>query len=373
MKLIYKPLFQPFRFPSGLEISNRIIMAPMTTWSSYPNGRIHEGELPYLDRRSKGPGLVMTACAYVIPHGHAFAGQWGAHTDEMIPSLASAAKVIMRNGAKAILQIHHGGRMCPSSVSGIQPLSASAIAALQGNIEVPRAMTEDEIWETIHAYGDATRRAIEAGFDGVEIHGANTYLLQQFFSPHSNHRNDDWGGTLEKRMRFPMAVVASVQAAARKAERTFAVGYRISPEEIEEPGITIDDTLAFIDVLTTQHLDWIHVSTRDYFKGSLRDKADAKRPTKRIIDRVNGHIPLIGVGKIIAPDDALFVLQDGCDAVALARVLLTEPEWVEKVRNGEETKIRKAIPKENAQFERTLPEGLYRRIMSVKGWVPVEI
>ena len=120
------------------------------------------------------------------------------------------AQTIQAEGAKAILQIYHGGRQSPPELlPDRQPISASAVASEGEGKPVPREMTETEIINTTQAFGDATRRAIEAGFDGVEIHGANTYLLQQFFSPHSNRREDQWGGSLEKRMKFPLAVVDS--------------------------------------------------------------------------------------------------------------------------------------------------------------------
>ncbi|MEJ7301331.1 flavocytochrome c, partial [Staphylococcus caprae] len=104
-------------------------------------------------------------------------------------------------------------------------------------------MTHAQINEMINDFGEATRRAIEAGFDGVEIHGANTYLLQQFFSPHSNRRKDSWGGSREKRTRFPIEVLTKVQhVVAEKEASHFIIGYRFSPEEIEEPGIRFEDT-----------------------------------------------------------------------------------------------------------------------------------
>ncbi|MBE0643830.1 MAG: NADH-dependent flavin oxidoreductase, partial [Bacteroidetes bacterium] len=203
-------LFTPLRLRCGLTLSNRITVAPMTTWSSHQDGTIHPDEIAYLRRRSRGPALVMTAACYVQPEGHAFDGQWSCHSDAMLPSLRSAADAIHDEGALAVLQIHHGGRMCPASLLGHAPLSASAVPAERPGADIPRAMTEEEILACIDAFADATRRAIAAGYDGVEIHGANTYLLQQFFSPHSNRRDDAWGGTLEKRMRFPLAVARAV-------------------------------------------------------------------------------------------------------------------------------------------------------------------
>ncbi len=368
----YSPLFEGLRFRCGLEARNRIVMAPMTTWSSHDNGFIHDDELEYLRVRSGGVGMVMTAACYVHPLGKAFSGQWGCDDDGKIPSLRAAAEVIHAGGARAILQIHHGGRMCPSSLVPGQPVSASCEPAERPGADRPRALTEEEILETIRCFADGTRRAIAAGYDGVEIHGANTYLLQQFFSPHSNGRGDDWGGSLEKRMRFPLAVADAVLAAAADAPRPFAVGYRISPEEVEQPGITIEDTLQLVDALAERPLDFLHVSVRSYLAGSMRDDSDLERPTKRIIERLEGRLPVIGVGLVYNPEDAIFMLEDGCAAVALGRILLMEPAWVEKVAAGNAADIRAMLPRENGAEERTLPEPLYRMLRNRTGWLPVE-
>ena len=198
-------------FPSGVTLPNRLMMAPMTTQLSFYNGVITEDEITYYQERSKGLGAVITGAANVQDIGKGWPGELSIAHDEMIPRLSDLAKAIKENGAKAIVQIFHGGRMTSrATLSGEQTVSASAIPAERPNAETPRALSEDEILETIKAFGEATRRAIEAGFDGVELHGANTYLIQQFFSPHSNRREDQWGGSLENRYRFIDEVVKSV-------------------------------------------------------------------------------------------------------------------------------------------------------------------
>lgn len=134
----------------------------------------------------------------------------------------------------------------PKFNEGEQPISASPIAALRPDAVPPREMTHAQINQMIEDFGEATRRAIEAGFDGIEIHGANTYLLQQFFSPHSNRREDTWGGSREKRTRFPIEVLTKVQHVVAENEAShFIIGYRFSPEEIEEPGIRFEDTMFY--------------------------------------------------------------------------------------------------------------------------------
>ncbi|MFQ6734231.1 oxidoreductase [Virgibacillus tibetensis] len=132
-----------------------------------------------------------------------FPNEIGTDIDKLIPGLAKLAATIHDQGAKAILQIYHAGRMArPDLLPDGQPISASAVAPEREEAITPREMTEEEINETITAFGEATRRAIKAGWDGMEIHGANTYLIQQFFSPHSNRRTDQWRGSVQKRMNF---------------------------------------------------------------------------------------------------------------------------------------------------------------------------
>ncbi len=241
MNAKYQKLFSPLTFGNGIELKNRLVMAPMTNYSSNPDGTVTDEEVSYYARRSKGVSMVITACTYVTPNGKGFHNEFAGDRDEMIPSLTQLAQAIQEQGAKAILQIFHGGRMCPPElVPNGDVVSASAIPAEGEDAPTPHALSELEVEEIIDAFGETTRRAIEAGYDGVEIHGANGYLIQQFFSPHSNRREDRFGGSLEKRMTFPLAVVDKVRSIVKEhAKSPFIVGYRFSPEEPETPGITM--------------------------------------------------------------------------------------------------------------------------------------
>ena len=374
MKDTYKALFEPYTLPSGVELKNRIIMAPMTNYASDDEGNVTEEELAYYRERSAGTGTVITAVAYITPGGKGFPGEVSAHSDDMIPSLRRLAATIKGEGAKAILQIFHAGRMAPPELlPDGQPVSASAVKANRPGLVEPRELTEEEIETIIQEFGDATRRAIEAGFDGVEIHGANTYLIQQFFSPHSNCRTDKWGGTtIPHRAAFPLAVIDRVNAATEEhADDPFIVGYRLSPEEIEEPGITMEDTLQLVDTLAKQKLDYLHVSVQNFWGGSIRDEEDTESRVVKIQERVGDQLPIIGVGSIHTPDEALKALDTGVPLLALGRELIMEPKWVQKVQYGEEETIRTTL-NPGDQDELVVPNTLWDRILSVKGWFPVE-
>ena len=295
----YNKLFEPFTFASGATIDNRIIMAPMTTNSSFENGMVTTDEHIYYKRRTAGLGAVITSCAQVREDGK-FAGSLSAASDHHIESLEKLARTIQSTGAKAILQIFHIGRMgTASTLRGIQPVSASAIPAAREGAETPRTLPDEEVHKLVEAFGETTRRVIQAGFDGVEVRGANTYLIQRFFSPHSNRRDNHCGGTLEKSMNFPLAAVQAAKAAIEKyADKPFILGYRISPEELEEPGITLDDTLALLLKLKDQGLDYFHISLGEVAQSSIRDK-DNKKPIINIIkEKIGDGIPIIGVGSV---------------------------------------------------------------------------
>lgn len=336
---------EPYRFANGLTLRNRVIMSPMTTMTSFYNGMITTDELNYYSARAGGPGLVITGVANMNALGKGFEGELSVASDDMIPGLHRLASAIQQQGARAVLQIFSAGRKSNHQIlRGEQPVSASAIAAsYPAGSETPRALTEAEIKQLINDFGTATRRAIQAGFDGVELHGANTYLLQQFFSPNANQRTDQWGGSLANRMRLPLAVIDEVQQTiAKYATRPFILGYRVSPEEIETPGIRLADTLAFVAQIKTK-IDYLNLSMGSYQRTSLNDKADTEPLLAKFARTLNHAVPLIGIGSVETPADAAAVITGGADFVALGRELLREPQWVQKVAAGDAAEIRTTI------------------------------
>lgn len=327
--------------PNGVEIKNRVVLAPMTEQMAFQDGTVTLEEINYLQQRAGGVGLLITPVAYINREGKGFEGQLGADDDNKIAGLRKLAFAIKSRGAKAILQIFSAGRMTNSYITrGLQPVSASAIAAPRDGASCPRELSESEVKGVIQDFAEATRRAIQAGFDGVELHGANTYLLQQFVSPHSNRRTDQWGGSLEKRLSFPLAVINAVMEIKEKfADPTFIVGYRLSPEEIEEPGIQLTDTKYFINKLQSTDIDYIHVSMGNVWRTSMRDKSD-NIPIIKQLKEVSTQKPIIAVGSIRTPEQAEEVMQNNIDFVALGHQLIIDPNWVEKVVSKQEESIR---------------------------------
>lgn len=338
---------RPYSFANkNIELKNRIVIPPMTERMSFEDGTVTSDEAAYYAQHSGGAGMFITAVANVNSLGKGFEGELSIADDRFLPGLNKLARSIQRDGTKAIVQIFSAGRMSNSAIlRGEQPVSASDIAALRSDSQKPRALSEDEVFQTIKDFGAATKRAIEAGFDGVELHGANTYLLQQFFSPHSNRRTDEWGGSLENRMKFPLAVIKeAAQVVEKYAKKPFLLGYRISPEELEEPGITLDDTLNFIDKLKETKIDYLHVSQSDVWRTPMRDKNLTTVVNKAIRERVAGALPLIVVGNIKTPQDAEKAARS-FDMVAMGHESLFEPKWVQKVENDDAGSIRYSVAK----------------------------
>ena len=364
-------MLNKFKLNDKVELDNKVVMAPMTNYLSNDDLTVSDQEVDYYAARSKEVGMVITACTFFQPNGQGFANQFYAGDDSYIPSLKKLAHGIKKEGSKAVLQMFHGGRMADPSKGDL--VSASAVKPTHSlfgpieDIEKPRKLSNEEVWEIVDGFYETTRRAIEAGFDGVEIHGANTYLIQQFFSPHSNRRDDEWGGSREDRIKFPLEVIKAVNKAKKEyGSDEFIVGYRFSPEELEKPGITLDDTLYLVDQLAEQDIDYLHVSLNDYRATSMRDEEDDRLIGELLLNKINGRKPLIGVGSIATKEDAEDALNNiGYDLIALGHSMITDPNWVTKIKN--DRKVETAIDMDNLE-EQKLPRRLAEKIKEVPGW-----
>lgn len=332
------------KFRRGLTLKNRLVMAPMTVKMSFYDGTVTKDELDYYHLHADGLGAVITGAANVEDGGKGWDGEESVADDKFIPGLSKLAGRIKREGTRAILQLFHAGRMTDSKVlRGEQPVAPSAVAAERPGAETPREMRDDEILGLIESFAQATKRAIAAGFDGVELHGANTYIIQQFFSPHSNRRTDIWGGSLEKRYHFIDELVDTVTSVVDESGvKDFVVGYRFSPEEYEEPGIRFKDTLWLVDKLADKPLDYLHVSLPSWKKVSDSPEYQDKSMLAYIHETIANRVPLIGVGDVHSKSDVEDVLKDS-ELVAVGRALLFDPQWTSKMLRGEEEKIKRRV------------------------------
>ena len=332
----YAPLFQSFTLNNGVTVKNRLAVAPMTHFGSHADGLISDQESTFLGNRAGDMGLFISAATLVQEGGKAFRGQPEATGEHCLDSLKETAQIIQKQGAKAILQIHHGGSQAMVELNHRDKISASA-----SEKDGAREASAAEVEELIASFAQAADLALRAGFDGVEIHGANGYLIQQFYSAQSNRRSDQWGGSLENRMRFPLAVVDAVAAVREKHQRNdFIIGYRFSPEEAGEDGLTMAETGALIDALVQKPLQYLHVSLWEFDKKIRRGGDTAQTRMQFIHDRINGKLPLIGVGNLFTADDILAAFETGwAEFIALGKTVMINPHIATQISEGRESEI----------------------------------
>ncbi|MBT2563343.1 NADH-dependent flavin oxidoreductase [Pedobacter sp. ISL-68] len=342
----YNNLFVPLLLGNGITLKNRIVMSPMTTWASNDDFTISDEEVEYYRKRVNGVGLVITGCTHVTANGIGFTHEFAGYDDTFLPSLKKLANAAKSGGAPAILQMFHAGnKAIPCLIPNGEVVSASAVPSgpivLFEKENLPKELSANEILEIIKAFGDTTRRAIEAGFDGVEIHGAHGFLLQNFISPFFNIRNDQWGGSLENRLRLSLEILKEVKNIVSKyADRPFVIGYRISPEEMPRQSYGLPETFMLMDKLIEEKIDYLHFSLLDAVNQKPIDSEFSDEPISVVLNNyVNNRVPVLVAGGVTTPAMADQVVGYGVSMVAIGRTLIVNPNWVELVENGEEEKI----------------------------------
>ncbi|HAT2607298.1 TPA: flavocytochrome c [Kluyvera intermedia] len=359
---LYSQIFTPFTLPNGTELKNRLLMAPMTTCTGYFDGTVSSELIEYYRERAGAIGAVIVECCFVDNLGLAFPGAIGIDNDAKVAGLAKIANAIKSKGSKAILQIYHGGRMVdPKLIGGRTPVGPSALAAPRDGAATPVALTTQEVEEMVVKFGDAVRRAILAGFDGVELHGANTYLIQQFYSPNSNQRDDEWGGSRDNRAKFPLAVLDITHKMVRQyADDAFIIGYRFSPEEMEVPGIRFDDTLYLLEKLAARGLDYLHFSVGATLRPSIVETTDPTPLIEKYVAQRSetlAQVPVMGVGGVVNAADAQDAVDHGYDLIAVGRACIAYPDWADRIMRGETLELFIDSTQREAL---TIPEPLWR-------------
>lgn len=363
-------LLTPYTINNKLRLKNNIAMSPMTTWASNDDYTISDQEVIYYQARNQSVGLVITGCTHIQANGIAFTHEFAGYDDKYLASLKKLANAAKSNGAPAILQINHGGNKAlpelTSDIVSASPVPTKATAFAPSL--TPRELSDDEIQEIIKAFGQTTRRAIEAGFDGVEIHGAHGFLIQQFLSPFFNKRTDKWGGNLENRMRFALEIVKEIKSVIACSNKpNFIVGYRISPDEPMEDGLKVQDTLALADQLIDLGIDYIHTSL--FVAYETKAPNTNKTYVELFAERINGRTTLISAGTVQTAEQAQKVLNQGADIVAVGHALVTDPLWVEKAKSGEEAVL--SIKKSQVS-DLKLPDLLWQELQAMGDWFSIE-
>jgi 2,4-dienoyl-CoA reductase-like NADH-dependent reductase (Old Yellow Enzyme family)/NADPH-dependent 2,4-dienoyl-CoA reductase/sulfur reductase-like enzyme len=312
-------------------LRNRLASAPMERNYGTTDGRITEQYIDYLVTRARaGLGMVTTEATYVRADGKGRTHQLGLHTDAMVPGLRKLTDALHAEGALAAVEINHGGRTAQAAVSGYKNLAPSPVPCEVAGGEVPRELTAGECRDLVAAYGQAARRAVDAGFDVINIHGAHGYLIHQFMSPISNHRTDEFAAP----EHFMNLVIDEVRKEAPDA----IIGMRVSVVEGPADGITAGQQLAIIAKAHLERLDFLDISAGSYEAGEWIVQSGEWKPGI-LADYAKAYrqfgLPLGMAGRLNSPAIIEEVLRDGtCDFVSLARAIHADPAFVGGVLHG---------------------------------------
>ena len=328
-------LFQPGRI-GKLELKNRIVMAAMGTGYCHHDGYVLDEYIAFMEERARGgTGLLMTGVTRILSEVGMRPGSMGIYDDKLIPGLRELTDAVHKHDAKIFMQLHHSGTRTSEETRAVTPSAPSEIVHFRTGV-VPRALTLLEIDHLIKAFGQGARRAKDAGFDGVEVHGGHGYLICQFLSPRANRRDDKYGGSVLNRARFPCDIMREIR---RVCGPDFPIVFRVSATEYVEGGTDLNDTLQQVPLFVEAGADALHVSagsdealqwvTPDFNEppACLTYLAEAvKKITK---------IPVIAVGKLGDPRVANKVLEDGiADFIAIGRPLLADAYLPNKAREN---------------------------------------
>lgn len=301
-------------------IKNRLAVAPMTTQQSNSDGTISLEEAAWLERLAEdGYGLIISCASSISDSSIAFQNQLSAANDNMIVGLTQLSERMKIHKSINIIQLCHGGSRTIESLTGIKPRSASSYAMpMIAGFVPPETLSFEQIEEIISDFVNACVRVSKAGFDGIELHGANGYLFTQFISKMTNLRSDGYGGSLENRARFARQVV---QACRKNVPEDFIVGFRISFENMGlETGLDIDENIQIVNWLAEDGIDYIHTSHMDY--AAATNKYPDKIAIQYLREKITPALPLIGVGGILSAADAEKAMELGADIVAIGRAAI---------------------------------------------------
>lgn len=368
----YTPLFKKLSLPNGIELDNRFVLSPMITNSSTVDGFVTEEDLAYANRRARSAPLQITGAAYIEKHGQLFEFGFSIDDDRSIEGLKQLAQAMKKDGAKAIVQLTHAGRFAKIGLRDYGAVYGPSKMELKSPVEhtvIP--MSKRKIKDVITQYADATRRAIKAGFDGVEVSSAQRLLIQTFFSTFSNERDDEYGvQSLENRARFGIEVMEAVQKVIdEEAPADFILGFRGTPEETRgnDIGYSVEDFLYFMDrMMEVANIQYLATASwgKNIYKQTIRQgKFKGEFMNKVVYDHIAGRIPVMATGGINSPEKALEALEYS-DFVGMSTPFVTEPDFVIKLEEGKEEDINLGFTVEELA-DLAIPERAFKDIVEL--------
>ncbi|MFT4712371.1 MAG: 2,4-dienoyl-CoA reductase-like NADH-dependent reductase (Old Yellow Enzyme family) [Candidatus Azotimanducaceae bacterium] len=310
-------LFEPMDFIRGPDMKNRFMLAPLTNSQSHDDGVLSEEEFHWLTMRAKGGfGLTMTCAAHVQAVGQGFPGQLGVFGDEHLEGLTRLAAEIKVHGSVAICQLHHAGMRSPAEIVG------TAVCPSDNDETGAVSLSNADVKVLVSDFVEAAVRCQNAGFDGVELHGAHGYILCQFLSAEINHRTDEYGGSLTNRSRIIREIITGIRD---RCERDFCLGLRLSPERF---GLKLAEIIELArDLMAEGNIDFLDMSLWDVFKEPVEEEFKGKSLLSYFTDLERNSVRLGIAGKIRTPEEAEQAFATGVDWIMLGRAAIIHHDF----------------------------------------------
>ncbi len=314
-------LFTPFEV-KGLVLRNRIVLPPMCQWQAHEDGIVRPYHIAHYGQVAiGGTGMIIVEATAVEKRARIRGEDLGLWSDDQVKGMSDLVSVMVEYGAVPAIQLGHAGRKAYRR--GTRAVAPSAIAFSE-RYKVPDEMTHKDIEDVRTSFVNAAVRAEKAGFRALELHAAHGYLLNQFLSPISNRRSDEFGGSMEARLRFPLSVVSAVRSAI-KDETVLII--RVSAVEYSDEGYALDDMVSMCRAFKDAGVDIIHVSSGGSVSVTPPTWPGYQLGFARTIRHATG-IPVIGVGLVTTADLAELALREGyCDLIAIGREMLRNPNF----------------------------------------------
>lgn len=324
----------------NMELNNRLVMPPMAISKADRDGKATENTFAYYDEKSKGGyiGLIIAEHCYISQEGKASNGQLSIADDSSIEGLNKIVSIVHGNGSRIMAQLNHAGSATTETITGFSQMSASAIKMPEGSLTAPRdknvppppkEMSIFDIEKVIDEFSSAALRAKKSGFDGVEIHSAHGYLLNQFYSPLTNKRNDEYtGSTIHGRIRLHVEIIRAIR---EKVGAEYPIALRLGACDYMRGGTSIEDSIAAVKEFEKAGLDLIDISGGfcGYINPYCKEQGYFSEISKAI--KHNVTIPVILTGGITEKNTAEILLKDEkADLIGVGRAILKNSEWAKK-------------------------------------------